>query len=366
MKPFREFHIDEILRLSAEGPKLPLDVFMGQYLRSHKAIGSKDRLYISESVYTYVRWKGLIQALGLGREEVGSVEQLLLRAKEMPDLPEHVRVSFPQDLYALMVESLGTEQARAVALASNERAPTTLRVNTLKVSREDLMARWQGRLAMKPTQGSPWGIQVLERANFFAMDEYKQGLFEIQDEGSQLLAQMCQVKPGMKVLDYCAGAGGKSLALAPMMEGRGQLYLHDIRTRALEEARKRLKRAGVQNVQFGIKPGLKGVMDRVLVDAPCSGSGTLRRNPDLKWRFDGGRFPGLLEEQRQIFAEALTYLKPGGEILYGTCSVLTPENRGQAQWFAERHGLKVLEEFASFPAPGEMDGFYGVRLIYKQ
>ena len=202
------------------------------------------------------------------------------------------------------------------------------------------------------------------------MEEFKKGYFEVQDEASQLIAELIAIEPGMRFLDYCAGSGGKSLAIAPRLKERGQLFLHDIRPRALLEARKRLKRAGIQNAQLlpadsPNKRLLKMKMDWVLVDAPCTGTGTFRRNPDMKWKFEDQLLPRIIQEQREIFEEALSFLKPGGHIVYATCSVLPQENLHQAAYFLDRFPLEQIgEPFSSIPLTGEMDGFFGV--VFKK
>ena len=183
-----------------------------------------------------------------------------------------------------------------------------------------------------------------------------------------MLAQLIQVKPGQQVLDYCAGSGGKTLAFAPMMQGKGQIYVHDIRPFALQEARKRLKRAGVQNHQILLPTSphlakLKKKMNWVLVDTPCSGTGTLRRNPDMKWKFDEEMLARLVGQQRMIFEKALSFLHPNGRIVYATCSLLKEENQAQVNHFLTTYSLAVEDDlFQTLPTLGGMDGFFGVVL----
>jgi len=215
--------------------------------------------------------------------------------------------------------------------------------------------------AIEKTPRSPAGIVFKQKISFSHLEEFQQGLFEVQDEGSQLLAFLVHAEPGDHVLDFCAGSGGKTLAFAPKMEGQGQIYLHDIRPKALQEAKKRLKRAGIQNYQIASPKTLKRKMDWILVDAPCSGTGTIRRNPDMKWRFSPDRLSDLVEQQREIFDQALSCLKPGGTLVYGTCSLLKQENEEQAQFFLERYPhVKTGPVLCTLPSSGKMDGFYGV------
>lgn len=374
-RPFREHHLLQILNFFEE-QSLPLDVFLRNYFRAHTAVGSKDRKEICEIIYGIIRWRGLLDHVS--EKPISWESRFRAFAKFSqnfycdPSLPTHVRVSFPKSFYQLLSESLGEEKAFQFCLSCNEPAPTTVRANLLKTTRNALIESWQNRYKVSSCRYSSVGIHFEEKINFFGMEEFKKGYFEIQDEASQLIAELIAIEPGMRFLDFCAGSGGKSLAVAPRLKGRGQLFLHDIRPQALREAKKRLKRAGIQNAQPLLpdspnKRLLKLKMDWVLVDAPCTGTGTLRRNPDMKWKFDNQTLPRIVQEQRQIFDEALTYLKPEGHIVYATCSILPQENQHQAAFFLEQYPLEqVGETFSSFPASGEMDGFFGIVLKKKK
>lgn len=368
-QPFREHHLFEILS-RCENLSLPLDVFLGKYFRSHKSLGAKDRAEIAQTVYGLFRWLGLIDFLC--RKPISWDDRVEVFSSLQPEnylnneeIPLHVRVSFPRDLFDLIVDSLGVDAAKKVCFASNAPAPTTIRVNLLKTDRASLLERWKGSYEVSPCKHSPNGILFHKKINFFALPEFPLGLFEVQDEGSQLLAALVQPKPGDLVMDYCCGSGGKTLAFAPLMQNKGQIYLHDIRPFALDESRKRLRRAGVQNAQVILADDpklkkLKKKMDWVLVDAPCSGTGTLRRNPDMKWKFVKADFERLVGQQRTIFEKALSYLKPGGRIIFGTCSILKEENERQVEHFIKTYGLRLVSEpFKTTPEPGEMDGFFG-------
>jgi 16S rRNA (cytosine967-C5)-methyltransferase len=351
----------------------PLDAFLARYFRSHKSIGSKDRRMISEIVYGITRWRGLIDYfLKSPISWESRIDHFLAFNPKLflddPTILPYIRLSFPKIFYELLSRSLGEEKVRAFCYASNFPAPIMLRVNTLKTSREDLLQKWSLLYKASPSTTSPYGILFPKRENFFIFEEFKEGLFEVQDEGSQLLADLIKAKPGDHILDYCCGSGGKTLAFAHKLNGKGQIYLHDIRTKALTEARKRLARAGIQNAQI-IGPDdtrintLKGKMDWVLVDAPCSGTGTLRRNPDMKWKFCKEDLEQLIELQRTIFEKALEFVRPGGMIVYATCSVLSQENEDQLNYFTSRYRFEIKENpFRSFPTEGGMDGFFGVIL----
>lgn len=368
-KSFREHHLFTIFS-EYEGQTLPLDRFLKEYFRSHKAIGSKDRKVLCENIYSIIRWKGLLDYLCTKPISWETRYQKFLQLSldslmENPEIPLHVRLSFPKELFTLIVESLGEDKARLFCYTSNSTAPVTIRVNLLKTSRENLLNLWENTLTA--TCGSfHTAITLPKRMNFFTLPEFKKGYFEVQDEASQRLADLVEAKPGQLVLDFCAGGGGKTLAIAPKMQGKGQLFYHDIRKHALLEAKKRLKRAGVQNAQVLFpdsrqKKTLYEKFDWVLVDAPCSGTGTLRRNPDAKWRFNPQMLQKVLQEQRIIFEQALRFVKPGGHIVYTTCSVLQLENEEQTRYFKETFSLNTTSSsFSSLPlCTRDADGFYG-------
>ncbi len=373
-KPFREHHLLQLLE-SYDQQKLPLDLHISYYFRNHKALGSKDRAFIAETTYFFIRWLGLIDHLI--PSPISWEKRLALLPdfdwksyQNDPDIPPHIRVSFPESLYRLLVDSYGIERADHLCLLCNMAAPTTIRVNTLKTTREEMLKLWKDQYEVKPCAFAPNGITFLKKLNFFSLPEFKQGLFEVQDEGSQLLADLVHCEPGQLVMDFCAGSGGKSLAFAPLMKNSGQIFLHDIRNFALQDAKKRLRRAGVQNAQIvqaddSKLKKLKKKMDWVLVDAPCSGTGTLRRNPDMKWKFNPEMVQRLMGQQRIIFEKALSFMKPEGRIVYGTCSLLPQENEQQLQHFIQTYHLQLEGEiFQSFPSENGMDGFFGVVLKF--
>lgn len=348
---FREHHLTQLLgKLKAD--QTPADVLLRNYFRQNKALGSKDRAWVSTTLYNYIRWKNLYDALKLGPMEP---------LPEMTHLDLHLRLGAPQKLVDLLTEAYSAPKAAEICQINQTRAPVTIRTNTLKISREALLKKLQPQFAVNSTPSSEWGINFDSKVNFSALPEFQEGLFEVQDEASQLGAALITPSPKQQILDYCAGAGGKSLAVAPLMHKSGQLYLHDIRAHALLEAKKRFKRAGFQNVQFNLPPQ-KTSMDWVIVDVPCSGTGTYRRNPDLKWKFDAINFPSLIEEQREIFDQAFQYLGTGGTIVYMTCSILPDENEHQITYFQEKYGLKVVQKFQTLPLLNGMDGFFAVAL----
>lgn len=372
--PFREIHLLKALE-EYEASSLPLDLVLNFYFRNNKALGSKDRAEIAETLYALVRWKGLldstIQKNGGWPERLAVYKEFGIQAlRQKGDLPPHVSVSFPKWLFDKFIHQWGEKKAIEIALVLNEQAPSAIRANLLKTTRDKLLEDLKPLYPVRPSPLSKAGILFEKRVNFFQIPSFLEGHFEVQDEGSQLIGELVQVKPGDHVLDYCSGSGGKTLAFAPAMQGKGQIYLHDVRKRALLEAKKRLNRAGIQNVQMipsddkRLKT-MKGRMDWILVDAPCSGTGTLRRNPDMKWRLKGEDIERLVLEQREIFEKALSYLKPQGTIVYATCSLMNEENEEQSHFFEKQFNLKqVAPPLILLPTPNGPDGFYAA--VFKR
>ena len=270
----------------------------------------------------------------------------LARPRALREAPAWVRGDYPEWLHEAFTRAFGdTAAEEGAALAT--RAPLDIRANALKTTREKL-ARHLARRQPAATPFSPWGLRFHENAqgrlpNVEAEPAFQRGAFDIQDEGSQIAALLSGARPGWQVLDYCAGGGGKTLALAAMMENTGQIHAHDADTARLAAIVPRLKRAGVRNAQL-IRPHekerlnrLEGRMDLVLVDAPCTGTGTWRRRPDAKWRLKPQAVELHVAAQRAILARAASYVRPGGLLAYVTCSVLPAENAGQARAFLSAH-----------------------------
>ncbi len=372
---FQKNHIFRILSDLPHQP-LPLDLFLSRYFRAHKSAGAKDRRVICEAIYGMTRWKMLLDTLvppSTTFEERLSFFQTFNPAHytAQQQIPPHIRVSFPEELFKLLCHAYGEEKALALCLTCNETAPTTVRVNTTKISRVQLFEKWKEHYAVSLCTYSSSGIIFEKKINFFALDEFKEGLFEIQDEGSQLVSESMHVKPGDLILDYCAGSGGKTLAFHARTENRGQIFMHDVRPRALAEAKKRCKRAGIQNAQFLLQGNsqlekLHKRMDWTLVDVPCSGTGTLRRNPDQKWKFELSMLERLVEQQRDIFAKALEFLSPNGKIAYATCSILPQENQEQVNYFLSHFPVTLdCEPFFTLPKTRGMDGFFAATFRKK-
>jgi 16S rRNA (cytosine967-C5)-methyltransferase len=389
---------------------------------AHRFAGSKDRAAISSLVFDALRRKAsaawimqdetrraiLIGALhlqrGLPLEEIAALysgeghspaplsdkESERLSAASLDGAPLHVAADIPEWLAPHFLAAFGEraiEEGRALA----HRAPIDLRVNRLKGTRDKALAAL-AHLNAAPTPFSPLGLRISPGADgrgpaLAAEPAFAKGWIEIQDEGSQLASLLCAAKPGEQVLDLCAGGGGKTLALAAEMENRGQIYATDTDGRRLMPIYKRLERANARNVQVraprraaDILGDLRDRCDLVLIDAPCTGTGTWRRNPDAKWRIRPGALAERIKAQDDLLTRAADFLKPGGRIVYVTCSVLRDENEDRIGAFLQTHpqfalqsaetmiaraGLEPLQSFATndiglrlSPATSQTDGFY--------
>ena len=262
--------------------------------------------------------------------------------RDLAMAPDHVRADIPQWCSGELEALLGEDWV-AEAAALSARPPLDLRVNTLKSNRNKMLKQLAHTGAVA-ADCAPDGIRIAAGArdsrlpNVQAEAGYQKGWFEIQDEGSQIAAWLSRAMPGEQVLDYCAGGGGKTLAMAAMMENRGQIHAHDSDRNRLAPIHERIRRAGIRNVQV-LVPGadhsaLEGKMDCVLVDAPCTGSGTWRRRPDSKWRLSAENLGERMGEQDQVLAGAARFVRPGGRLIYVTCSILASENTRRAEAFA--------------------------------
>lgn len=376
MNATRVRHLENALGLfeqtrRTETPYLPLDLFLRRYFQAHKFLDNKDRAWIAERTYELYRWRGLLDHLTpkphnwVNRLRTFFLSDRWRSQTQNPKLPHHVRSSFPQELYNRFERTLGTKAACELCDVLNEPATTFLRVNVARVSRDKVFNFLTSRaVPVEKTLGSKVGLLLASKLKLLDLPEYKLGYVEIQDESSQLISSQVDAKPGELVLDYCAGSGGKALCFAPPMLNRGQVYLHDTRDTKLFESRRRMRKAGIKNYTIltpahPLLPKLRGKMDWVLVDAPCSQTGALRRNPDMKWTFTEDRLWKWVAQQREIFETALKYVKDDGKIVYATCSTLDEENAQQVRFFCERFGLYLSRPpLHALPQSRGLDGFF--------
>lgn len=349
---------------------------------SHRFAGSKDRAAIGNIVYDSLRWRassawamgeetpralvlgtvgrrwglggsglaGLIEGDPHAPHPLSSAERALIDLADLAAAPDHVRADLPQWVAPHFARAFGEDWvAEGEALA--RRPPLDIRANRLKADRRKV-CRALDRFAPTETPFSPDGLRIPPTSgdgrhpNVQVEPAFQRGWFEIQDEGSQIAALMVATRPGEQVLDLCAGSGGKTLALAALTENRGQIFATDSDRARLAPIFERLKRAGTRNVQ--VRPAgtplgdLAGRMDAVLIDVPCTGSGVWRRRPDAKWRLTERALTERLSEQRQLLERAVGFVKPGGRLIYVTCSLLPPENEEQIAAFLDgRTGVSL-------------------------
>ena len=349
----------------------PADAVLRNFFATHRALGQRDRAFIAETVFCVLRHKRLLERLvadptprklvcaaliklqgyGLGQLEPflksGDRQWALdLKTADIERLSSAVRLSLPDWLYDRLVAETSEESACAFGRAMLNAAPLDLRVNTLLADRERVLLDLRASgFDASPTRYSPVGIRVAGKPAINQHESFSSGMVEVQDEGSQLLGYLVAPRRREMVVDFCAGAGGKTLHMGALMQSQGRLYALDVSEKRLKNLQPRLKRSGLSNVhpqliasESDIKvKRLAGKIDRVLVDAPCSGLGTLRRNPDLKWRQSPQSIDELAVKQRAILSAAAALLKPGGRLVYATCSVLAQENAQIVEDFLARH-----------------------------
>ncbi len=404
------------------GNRTPADAVLGRYYKERRFIGSKDRREISRLVYSTLRneatlawWLeqdgrarsplglvlcGLVLLDGHGQskiQELFSGEQYCPRQLDSEEqewvqahagqplqheaMPDWVRLNFPEWLQPALQESFGDRLTKAME-ALNAEAPVDLRVNTLKSSRDQVMAALREEdMDPEPTPFAINGVRLRKRAALSATQAFRDGWFELQDEGSQLVVELVKAQHDNKVIDFCAGAGGKALALANTMDNKGRILAWDTDWGRLKQMSLRLSRAGVNNVQTRLLKSKrdpfierhKDTADWVLADVPCSGTGTWRRSPDLKWRTTQSDLKEVIALQQSIMDNAARCVKPGGCLVYATCSILKQENEEQVTRF-----LGMNPEFATesienlhgtdgpylrlYPHLHQTDGFFGAVL----
>jgi 16S rRNA (cytosine967-C5)-methyltransferase len=365
------------------------DKVIEKVLKQNPRWGARDRRFIAETTYDIVRWyrwfRELTQAKGTefwkllaawcilsgvdlpAWEEFNGVSPSQVKEREKKTVyTRKIRESIPDWLDDLGEQELGKEKWDLELSALNEEAQVVLRTNTLKISKRELGKGLSGEgIETTDLKDYPDALVLEERQNIFITPQFKEGLFEVQDAGSQAIAPFLQIAAGLRVIDACAGAGGKTLHLAALMRNKGRIIAMDTESWKLDELQKRARRAGVSNLEVRVIESGKTIKrlatsaDRLLLDVPCSGLGVLKRNPDAKWKLSAEFISKIRELQRHILLDYCDMLKPGGLMVYSTCSILPSENEIQIQQFlTEKKGtFRLLKEKHIFPSEG-FDGFY--------
>jgi len=378
------------------------DKVIQQLLKRDKRWGARDRAFVAETTYDIVRWKRLYAEIAEVREPFDRdnlwrmfAVWATLRGIKLPDWKyfeetptrkikgrfdelsktRKLKESIPDWLDELGEKELGKEVWTKEISALNEQADVILRVNTLKTTKEQL----QGELFDQDIETEflkeyPNALKLKERTNVFQTEAFKNGLFEVQDASSQLVAEFLNVEPGMRVVDACAGAGGKTLHIASLMENKGQIIALDIYKNKLDELKRRAKRNGAFNIETRAIDSTKVIKklydkaDRVLIDAPCSGLGVLRRNPDAKWKLEPEFIENIKKTQQEILQQYSKIVKSGGHLVYATCSVLPSENQEQVKKFLTTDVGKdftFVKDKKILAHQSGYDGFY-MALLEKQ
>lgn len=371
------------------------DKVIEKILKSNPKWGARDRRFIAETTYDIVRWYRLFKEISEAEEQdfwklLGV--WCLWNNTEFPDWDEFkdldrkkiearykefqadrkIRESIPDWLDELGEKELGKEWDKELS-ALNEEASVVLRVNTLKVDRNSLQQQLEEEeIATDAPAEFPDALILEQRQNIFTRQQFKDGLFEVQDAGSQLIAPFLKVQPRQRVIDACAGGGGKTLHLASLMQNKGRIIALDTEDWKLEELKKRARRAGAGNIETRVIESSKTIKrlensaDRLLLDVPCSGLGVIKRNPDAKWKLSVDFIERVKELQQHILEDYSTMLKPGGLMVYSTCSLLPTENERQVEKFLEsrKEVFELMDQKWIRPSEG-FDGFYMALLKRK-
>ncbi|MFM9988403.1 RsmB/NOP family class I SAM-dependent RNA methyltransferase [Flavobacterium sp.] len=378
------------------------DKVVARALKKDKRWGSSDRKFVAETIYEIVRWKRLYAEIAEVKEPFDRdniwrmfASWAVMRGYPIPDwrqlegTPERkikgrfdelsktraIKESIPDWMDELGVKELGEKVWATEINAQNQPAKVILRTNTLNTTREKLRAILMDlNIDTDILKDQPDALVLKERANVFLTDAFKQGLFEVQDANSQLVAAFLDVKPGMRVVDTCAGAGGKTLHLASLMENKGQLIAMDLYESKLKQLKLRAKRNGAFNIEYKIIDSTKVIKkltekaDRVLIDAPCSGLGVLKRNPDAKWKLQPEFIDNIKKIQAEVLESYSRIVKPGGKLVYATCSILPSENQEQIEKFLTTEtgkSFKFIEDRKILASESGFDGFYMALLERK-
>lgn len=366
------------------------DKVIERLLKAHRKWGSQDRAIVSEIFYNIIRWKKRLEYyMGEGAKP-GNIYRMILayllwtkthykkfeefegikiadilnKLKKGTVPTKAVQYSIPEWLAETLEKELGANWEKEMD-ALNDPAPTVLRVNTLKTTKEKLIEELQkSEIESHAVRGYEDAVELEEKKNVFLTEAFKKGMFEVQDASSQLIGRFLDVKEGMRVVDACAGAGGKTLHIAALMKNKGQIIALDIFEWKLAELKRRAKRAGAHNIETRVIDDNKVIKrlhnsaDRLLIDAPCSGLGVLKRNPDSKWKIDQDFIDRIKKEQENILQDYSKIIKKGGQMVYATCSILPSENTLQTKNFIEKNPeYELIGEEKIMPSQG-YDGFY--------
>ena len=370
------------------------DKVLKNTLKRDKRWGARDRGFIAETTYDIVRWKRLYSKIAEVKEPFNRANLFrlftvwaTLKGIQIPDWPQFentptrkikgkfdefskirkYKESLPDWLDELGQKELGKKWDKEIH-SLNQLADVILRVNTLKTTKEKLQNNLQElEIETENIKGYPQALKLVKRTNVFVTEAFKNGWFEVQDASSQKVAKFLNPKPGTRVVDTCAGAGGKSLHIAALMENKGQVIALDIYENKLKELKRRAKRNGAHNIETRTIDSSKVIKkliqkaDKILIDAPCSGIGVLKRNPDSKWKLQPEFLETIKNTQREILDSYSRMVKPGGQMVYATCSILPSENEKQVQDFLERKSgkdFKFVKDEKVFPSESGFDGFY--------
>ncbi|WP_405246206.1 RsmB/NOP family class I SAM-dependent RNA methyltransferase [Cellulophaga sp. Asnod2-G02] len=371
------------------------DKVVQKVLKFDKRWGARDRGFIAETTYEIVRYKRLYIEIAevkapFSRPNLFRIFAVwaVLRGIELPDWKQIETVptrkikgrfdelskirkfkeSIPDWMDEIGEKSLGEKRWTKEISALNQQADVILRANTLKTTKEALRANLlENGIDCEPITGYTDALKLAERGNVFRTDAFQNGMFEVQDASSQLVAEFLDVKPGQRVIDTCAGAGGKTLHIAALMENKGQLIAMDIYENKLKELKRRAKRNGAFNIEPRVIDSTKvikklyGKADRILIDAPCTGLGVLRRNPDAKWKLQPEFLEKIMATQQEILRSYSRMLKPEGKMVYATCSILPQENNEQVKTFLaseEGKDFRLIKENKIYSSESGYDGFY--------
>ncbi|MCL1666665.1 methyltransferase domain-containing protein [Elizabethkingia ursingii] len=366
------------------------DKVIERLLKAHRKWGSQDRAVVSEIFYNIIRWKKRLEYYMGEGVKPGNIYRMILayllwtkthykkfeefegikiadilnKLKKGTVPTKAIQYSIPEWLAETLEKELGANWEKEMD-ALNDPAPTVLRVNTLKTTKDKLIEELQkSEIESHAVRGYEDAVELEEKKNVFLTEAFKKGMFEVQDASSQLIGRFLDVKEGMRVVDACAGAGGKTLHIAALMKNKGQIIALDIFEWKLAELKRRAKRAGAHNIETRVIDDNKVIKrlhnsaDRLLIDAPCSGLGVLKRNPDSKWKIDQDFIDRIKKEQENILQDYSKIIKKGGQMVYATCSILPSENTLQTKNFIEKNPeYELIGEEKIMPSHG-YDGFY--------